>query len=410
MKISPLDIRKQNFKRALRGVDPEEVRMFLEVVASEYEKVLQDNAMMAEKLRYQDQRLDEYRELERSMRNSLVTADRIANESREASEREAGRIIQDAHTRAERILEDSRERLQKLVQDVESLRSKKDIYVRRFRTMLEAQLSVLNEQGQQFDEIHGLENSAHSLLANSQGQLDSESVSLAAEDRENPKRRPEAASRNGKGSASASVRPFRMSVVPPPVRGSRSTSPSAPTGSPHDVHHLVPESVASFEIDAHETAATFPSPSTMDGQGSGVTGASASGETPAPARSPESGDLFGGTGATAAEGSAAGASGQEPGHGTDAPRADAPSEPTHGMADVRGVGRFFRRTHAKLALEGRWNQEETDEAAPPEAGAAHAGSRDGSDAEEMDDAEFFKAQQRTEGFFEIDAAERSRKA
>jgi cell division initiation protein len=173
MKVTPLDIRKQTFKKVLRGADPEEVRMFLELVASEYEKVVQDNAMMAEKLSYQEERLDEYRELEKSLRNSLVTAERITTESREASDREAERIISDAQKRAERILEDSRERLQRLVSEVENLRNKKEVYVRRFRTMIESQLGVLQEHEQQFDEIETLEVSARDLLVRSNRSEDS---------------------------------------------------------------------------------------------------------------------------------------------------------------------------------------------------------------------------------------------
>ncbi len=164
MQLSPLDIRKQTFKRTLRGVDPEEVRMFLELVASEFERVVQDNAMMAEKLSYQEERLEEYRDLEKSLRNSLVTAERIASESKEASDREAARIIQDANARAERILEDSRERLQRLVNEVETLRSKKETYVRRFRTMLEGQLSILSEHENQVSEIDAIEDDAHDAL------------------------------------------------------------------------------------------------------------------------------------------------------------------------------------------------------------------------------------------------------
>ena len=167
MQLSPLDIRKQTFKRTLRGVDPEEVRMFLELVASEFEKVVQDNAMMAEKLSYQEERLDEYRDLEKSLRNSLVTAERIASESREASDREAQRIIQDAHSRAERILEDSRERLQRLVHEAEALSNKKETYVRRFRAMLEGQLSVLSDHEDQFSEIDSIADDAHEALSRS---------------------------------------------------------------------------------------------------------------------------------------------------------------------------------------------------------------------------------------------------
>lgn len=165
MRISPLDIRKQSFKKSMRGVDAEEVRIFLELVASEYEKVLQDNAMMAEKLRYQDERLHEYRELEKSMRNSLVTADRIASESRESSEREAGRLVQDAHLRADRILQDARERLQILIGEIEALKSKKEVYARRFWALVESQLSVLQEHMQDEGEVDSLRRRVEHLVS-----------------------------------------------------------------------------------------------------------------------------------------------------------------------------------------------------------------------------------------------------
>jgi len=156
VRISPLDIRKQAFKKSLRGVDAEEVRIFLELVASEYEKVLQENAMMAEKIRHQDERLAEYRELEKSMRNSLVTADRIASESREASERDAARLVQDAQARAERILEDARERLHGLIGEIETLKGKKQVYARRFWTLVEGQIGMLQEHLQDVGEVEAL--------------------------------------------------------------------------------------------------------------------------------------------------------------------------------------------------------------------------------------------------------------
>jgi cell division initiation protein len=165
VRISPLDIRKQTFKTRMRGVDAEEVRIFLELVASEFESVLQENAMMAEKIRYQDERLAEYRDLEKSMRNSLVTAERIASESRETSEREANRIVQEAHMRAERILEDARERLQVLIREIELLKGKKEVYARRFWTLIEGQVGVLQEHMQDMGEVDQLRSKVEQIIA-----------------------------------------------------------------------------------------------------------------------------------------------------------------------------------------------------------------------------------------------------
>lgn len=165
MRISPLDIRKQNFKGKMRGADPEEVRVFLDVVATEFEQVLQENAMMAERLRAQDARLTEFRALEEAMRNALVTADRIAVESRESSERESHRLVQDAHLRAERILEDARERLQSLIAEIEALRGKKEIFARRFWALLESQVGVLQEHLQDNSDVRLLRERIERLQA-----------------------------------------------------------------------------------------------------------------------------------------------------------------------------------------------------------------------------------------------------
>jgi cell division initiation protein len=145
VRISPLDIRKQSFKSKMRGADPEEVRIFLDVVASEYEQVLQENAMLAERLRSYEARLAEYQKMEANMRDSLVTVERIASESRDSSEQTARRLVQDAHSRSERILEDARERLQALIREIEMLRGKKEVFARRFWTLIEGQIGVLQE-------------------------------------------------------------------------------------------------------------------------------------------------------------------------------------------------------------------------------------------------------------------------
>ncbi len=169
VKISPLDIRRQVFRKTMRGCDPEEVRTFLEMVANELENALQDKAMLGERCQMQEQRLEEYRQLEQSMRNSLVTADRIATESRDASEREAQRVVQDSHARAERILGDARERLQTLVQEIESLRAKREVFLQRFRGMLDSQLALLESHGGDPSDIEILERGAARLSSRIEG-------------------------------------------------------------------------------------------------------------------------------------------------------------------------------------------------------------------------------------------------
>ena len=51
MPITPLEIRKQEFRKMLRGYDPHEVRSFLEMVSTELESLLRENAGLNEKVK-----------------------------------------------------------------------------------------------------------------------------------------------------------------------------------------------------------------------------------------------------------------------------------------------------------------------------------------------------------------------
>jgi cell division initiation protein len=207
VRVSPLDIRKQVFKKVMRGADPEEVRMFLDVVASEYEKVIQDNAMMAERIRTLDARIAEFRALEENMRNSLVMADRIATESRESSDREARRVVQDAHSRSERILEDARERLQNLVREIEMLRGKKEVFARRFWTLIEGQIGVLQEHMADTVEVESLRKRVSQLVADARSAVEEAAEELTA--------RPTAPARAPIRPEDASAAAYRADLEPP---------------------------------------------------------------------------------------------------------------------------------------------------------------------------------------------------
>jgi len=50
VKLTPLDIKKQEFKRSLRGYDPVEVDAFLDMVADEFEAVIREKNHMADEI------------------------------------------------------------------------------------------------------------------------------------------------------------------------------------------------------------------------------------------------------------------------------------------------------------------------------------------------------------------------
>ena len=77
MRLTPLDIRKQEFKKAMRGLDADEVYAFLATIADEYEAVINDNKALRERLLELDDKVQEYRNMEKTLRDTLLTAERV---------------------------------------------------------------------------------------------------------------------------------------------------------------------------------------------------------------------------------------------------------------------------------------------------------------------------------------------
>lgn len=143
MNISPLDIRKQTFRTVFRGADNEEVRVFLDLVATEHERLIELNNQLNERVHHCEDRLAEYREIDHTLRSSVLSAERHAAEARENAQREANLMMQEAEWRAKQMLEDSRERLNRLLEEIRDLQAKKDAYVQHLRSFLAAQSELL---------------------------------------------------------------------------------------------------------------------------------------------------------------------------------------------------------------------------------------------------------------------------
>ncbi len=143
MRLTPLDIKKQEFRRVLRGYDPDEVDAFLEMVADEYEELIREKNGLADEVLKLRTQLRDYQEVERSLKETLLAAQQTVAESKETSRREAELIIREAQVKADEILEEARKQLAELKNEIVTLRSQKESLARRLRHLLESQLELL---------------------------------------------------------------------------------------------------------------------------------------------------------------------------------------------------------------------------------------------------------------------------
>src|SRR2546430_506709 len=98
--LTPLDVRKQEFRRRLRGYEPLGVEDFRARVADELERILREKAVLDERLAALGEQLRVYRERERAMNEALVAAQQLREETRAGAAREAQVIVREAQAEA----------------------------------------------------------------------------------------------------------------------------------------------------------------------------------------------------------------------------------------------------------------------------------------------------------------------
>jgi cell division initiation protein len=143
MRITPLDVRKQEFRKGMRGLDAEEVYAFLATVADEYEAVLNDNKALRERLLELDDKVQEYRSMEKTLRDTLLTAERVTVDAKDNARREANLIIKEAQIEAEKALRNIKNESMQLRQQVQQLRAQRESYLAKMRVVAESHLNFI---------------------------------------------------------------------------------------------------------------------------------------------------------------------------------------------------------------------------------------------------------------------------
>jgi DivIVA domain-containing protein len=101
--LTPLDIRKQEFRKTLRGYDTVGVEEFRMRVADALERAIRDRQVLEERLSALTEQLRVFREREKAMNEALVAAQQLRQDTRAAAEREGEAIVREAELRAKAV-------------------------------------------------------------------------------------------------------------------------------------------------------------------------------------------------------------------------------------------------------------------------------------------------------------------
>ena len=155
--ITPLDIENKKFsKQMMNGYNVEDVDDFLDELVIDYEKNYKELAEANEKIDKLTNELEQYKNLEKTLQNTLVMAQTTAEEVKVAAKQQADQIINDAKTRADEIQRDGHESSLKRLDEIEkqiAIKEKRfeevkeqfDVYKAKMESLLISQEELIKE-------------------------------------------------------------------------------------------------------------------------------------------------------------------------------------------------------------------------------------------------------------------------
>lgn len=144
MKITPLDIQGHEFRRKLRGLDPEEVRAFLAMVSEEYENLVVANTRLTDEIAELRDRLGDLKERERILKDTLYTAQKLADDMKSEAHKERDLLLKEGELKAEYMIDHARLRVQELEAEILDLKSERDAFEAKIRHIIDQHIKLLD--------------------------------------------------------------------------------------------------------------------------------------------------------------------------------------------------------------------------------------------------------------------------
>jgi cell division initiation protein len=144
LKITPIEINKQEFKRSLRGYDTVEVDTFLEMVGKDYEKILDQNSKYQKRIIELETELKNYKEVESTLKQTLMSVQETSDKSLENIKREADLLRKESELKANKMIEDAKRETQKLKEELITLQTQKHSLIARLRHILSSHIELLD--------------------------------------------------------------------------------------------------------------------------------------------------------------------------------------------------------------------------------------------------------------------------
>jgi cell division initiation protein len=143
--LTPLEVRqkKGDFRRALRGYDPELVNDFLDLAADRMEELVKENMTLRETMEVVQEEVSAYRQKEQALSHALMTAQQLREDARAHAEKEGELMLREAVLAAQAAREEAARQIVREEETLRQVRARRSQMVESFRRLLERELSQL---------------------------------------------------------------------------------------------------------------------------------------------------------------------------------------------------------------------------------------------------------------------------
>ena len=143
--LTPLDIQKQDFAVKLRGYDADEVDDFLDLVGADYEKLYRENKELKDKVTMLNKSVEEYKNIETSLRNALLYAQNTAEDMKKNASEKAKNILQAAESKASDVYRQAEQETRDKTQELVQLKNEIEAYKTKIKSFCNGMLEMLEK-------------------------------------------------------------------------------------------------------------------------------------------------------------------------------------------------------------------------------------------------------------------------
>ncbi len=141
--LTPLDMHNKTFGKGFRGYSTDEVDEFMERVAKDFERLYQENLEYKETVDRLSHQLEQYQQMESTLRNTLIIAQETAEDVKTNARKETELMLKETEIRTQQMMNDACLKVRKVQEEYDELNKQLQVFRTKLKAMLETQMELL---------------------------------------------------------------------------------------------------------------------------------------------------------------------------------------------------------------------------------------------------------------------------